>query len=218
MPIVYYALFDFQHPKSTFLAQPHLYRIGLFSRSFGTRVFWYWFSYAFLQALLIYYICFYAIETTLMPSGTSGGGLWLSGSVVYAGVVIIANVKILDHSHTYNVQGVSIVIASILAYFLVFWVENLKLEVLKGVAGWTLGRQPVTYFALGFCLMQTYTVDKIVGLVRREIDRRIDAREDKEEEKERMERVKWSLDSITGFIVVSKHSGFAFAEENNPNP
>jgi phospholipid-transporting ATPase len=48
VPIVWYALFDYQFPKDLFLFDPKKYSIGLRGECFGTRVFWYWFSYGAL--------------------------------------------------------------------------------------------------------------------------------------------------------------------------
>lgn len=43
VPIVWYAIFDFEHDKPTFLANPKLFDIGLKNKCFGTKVFWLWF-------------------------------------------------------------------------------------------------------------------------------------------------------------------------------
>jgi len=44
-PIMWYAVFDFEYEKSYLLSNPKTYEIGLSGRCFGTKVFWYWFSY-----------------------------------------------------------------------------------------------------------------------------------------------------------------------------
>lgn len=100
VPIVWYAIMDFQYDKPTFLANPRLYDIGLKNKCFGTRVFWLWFSNGAFQALIVMFIGLYCVERGQDEEGL-GNGLYLAGSVVYAGVVIIANMKILNSFHVY---------------------------------------------------------------------------------------------------------------------
>jgi hypothetical protein len=107
------------------------------------------------------YICVYALELT-NPS------LWSSGSVVYASAVIIANFKILDSMHRYDFLGVVWPILSILLYFLFFYVENLPflgIDDLLGVFSNTM-LHPYTYFALLFCVIQVYALNKILDFLR----------------------------------------------------
>lgn len=45
VPIGWFALLDFQYPKQVFLSDPSKYQLGLRKESFGTKIFWGWFSY-----------------------------------------------------------------------------------------------------------------------------------------------------------------------------
>jgi len=60
MPIVWFAVFDFQYQKEEFLKNSKLYRIGMQDRCFGTKVFWQWFSLGALQAFIVMFMCLYA--------------------------------------------------------------------------------------------------------------------------------------------------------------
>jgi hypothetical protein len=44
MPIVWYALFDYEYNKEYFLKDPKTYSIGINHKCFGTYKFWYWLS------------------------------------------------------------------------------------------------------------------------------------------------------------------------------
>lgn len=46
LPIVWYALFDYEHDKEELLKNPKHYEIGIKHKCFGTKVFWYWVSLA----------------------------------------------------------------------------------------------------------------------------------------------------------------------------
>jgi hypothetical protein len=49
----------------------------------------------------------------------------MSGAVVYAGVIILANLKILSAFHNYMIIGELIIFIMIFDYFLIFYLENL---------------------------------------------------------------------------------------------
>jgi magnesium-transporting ATPase (P-type) len=46
MPIIWFAVFDWEHSKDEFLRNPKLYKIGLNDVYFNTWVFWRWFAVA----------------------------------------------------------------------------------------------------------------------------------------------------------------------------
>lgn len=43
VPIVWYAIMDFQYSKRKLMTNPKYYDLGLKNKCFGTRVFWLWF-------------------------------------------------------------------------------------------------------------------------------------------------------------------------------
>lgn len=46
LPIIWFAIFDWEYSKKTFLKKPKLYRIGMEDVCFNAFVFWRWFFYA----------------------------------------------------------------------------------------------------------------------------------------------------------------------------
>lgn len=89
---MWYALFDFEHSKSKLLSSPKLYDIGLMNKCFSVRIFWKWVISGSIQALALVIFTFVVFEG--MSSSNSSGSyssLWLSGTITYAGVVILAN-------------------------------------------------------------------------------------------------------------------------------
>jgi magnesium-transporting ATPase (P-type) len=48
IPIMWFALFDFEHEKEEFMKRPKLYEIGLKNLCFGTKIFWSWIIYGAL--------------------------------------------------------------------------------------------------------------------------------------------------------------------------
>jgi magnesium-transporting ATPase (P-type) len=76
LPIMYYALFDFEYekdyqptlsvaqrkpPTEYLMRNPYLYRIGMESSLYGTKEFILWLLYAMFHALVIYYVNLYAL-------------------------------------------------------------------------------------------------------------------------------------------------------------
>jgi len=53
LPIMWFAIFDWEHDKAKFLSNPKLYRIGLDDVFFNKWVFWRWFVYAVWQGILL---------------------------------------------------------------------------------------------------------------------------------------------------------------------
>jgi len=53
LPIMWFAIFDWEHDKEKFLTQPKLYRIGLDNVFFNKFIFWRWFFYAVWQGMFL---------------------------------------------------------------------------------------------------------------------------------------------------------------------
>lgn len=123
VPIVWYAIFDQEHTKKTFMEKSSLYDIGIRHKCFGTKVFWYWFISGAFGALIVMYVGLYCMEWAVAANGQENG-LYLSGSVVYAGAVIIANMKILASLNTFTFWTELLAVLSILTYFLVLFGES----------------------------------------------------------------------------------------------
>lgn len=163
MPIVWFAVFDFQFEKSQLLSESKHYKVGLNDKCFGTKVFWQWFSLGTVQAFVLMYICLYAQEVTVRPDGLASS-LWVSGSLVYAGVVIIVNQKLLMDYNNYNHFGVFLIFLSILCYFLFLFLENLPIfgiEQILGIFSFMM-TNPMSYFAILFMILYAYSEQRVL--------------------------------------------------------
>ena len=101
IPIIWFAVFDFEHSKSHFLKTPSLYRIGLEDIFFDKSTFWRWFGYAVWQGALLMFLFYYTLN------GWNDGQLAIGevltdGNFVFVAVVVIANVKILVSTNEYT--------------------------------------------------------------------------------------------------------------------
>jgi magnesium-transporting ATPase (P-type) len=168
---MWYALFDFQYSKEELLTNSYHYKIGLKCKCFGTKIFWYWFAYGAFTAAVLFFVTFYSFDITFHTDGRASG-LWAAGSVTYAGVVIVTNMKIMEYYNNYNLIGVGVCVLSILLYFFFFFVESLssmKINDLIGVFPKVMSH-PICYFALIFCISQVWSVDKMFTEARKVVD------------------------------------------------
>jgi phospholipid-transporting ATPase len=81
LPIMWYALFDFQHEKQQFLAKGNAfyYKVGIENKFFGNLIFWKWILYGLVQALMIYIFGFYCNQTTAVNSSGLDFNFWPAG-------------------------------------------------------------------------------------------------------------------------------------------
>jgi magnesium-transporting ATPase (P-type) len=220
IPIMWFALFDYQETKEKFMSDPKLYDIGIKHKCFSTKVFWVWFSYGAIQALVLVLVCIRSIEVSPTPEGKTVS-LWMSGSLVYAGVVIIANLKILGSFHLHSFWSVLIIMLSICTYFVSFYVFSLipNMNYLYGLFP-GLMNSPLTYFSLLFCFMMVFSFDKIGSLVRNEIEERLEKKEEmeKKEEEEYFQKLMDASPFGSRGSFVRRNTGYAFAEEDTHAP
>ena len=89
---MYFALYDFEFSKDTFMKIPEKYLIGMKSECYGRTVFVQWLLLAMWHAIIIYLVCFWAIDniSTSMADGM-GIDFWFAGHLVYGSCVIVAN-------------------------------------------------------------------------------------------------------------------------------
>jgi hypothetical protein len=83
-------------------------------------VFWFWIVEAIIQAAGILIVCVFAIcSITGDPSEGRMDNMWTNGLLVYALVVIVANVKVIMFSYSHYPFSITIIVLSILSYFIV---------------------------------------------------------------------------------------------------
>ena len=88
----------------------------------------------------------------------------MDGSVVYAGVVLIANLKILSDFNQFQIYGELIIFAMIFDYFALFFIESLIVQDLFGTFLPVMAASQ-TYLCLLFCVGMVFSFDKVVWRV-----------------------------------------------------
>ncbi len=66
IPIIWFAVFDWEQEKATFLVNPRLYQIGMDDVFFNKAAFWRWFFYAVWQGILIAFLVVFTFDTAII--------------------------------------------------------------------------------------------------------------------------------------------------------
>jgi phospholipid-translocating ATPase len=98
LPIIWFAVFDWEKDKQVLLDRPLLYKIGFNDIYFNTWIFLRWFAYAFCQGTLLLLLTYHSMNFSTSSTG-KGGTLYISGQFVFSAVVVLVNLKILVSSY-----------------------------------------------------------------------------------------------------------------------
>jgi magnesium-transporting ATPase (P-type) len=163
VPILWYALYDFEYEKEEFLRNPAHFIVGLKHMLFSNFVFWQWFIQGATQAFVLLAICFVSQGMTTLSDGTNFD-FWLTGQVLYLSIVLIVNLKIVQGFNVFNGVGELTVFVMIANFFWFYALENS----MEGIH--TLYRTLPQFFSAGsqmwlcaiLCVGYIFTMDKII--------------------------------------------------------
>ena len=120
-PVAFYALFDQQYTKEQLISQPSLYSSGLNDEYYNLEVFMKMFINACIQATIMFYMTFVAVDDSITPNHGRAGDMWLDGSISYAAVLIAITAKIMYDQNSHTFLSVTFILLSVGAYFLSFY-------------------------------------------------------------------------------------------------
>jgi hypothetical protein len=154
-----------------------------------------------------------SFDKTLNDYGETGD-LWMAGAIVYAAVVIVANIKLLDSLNNYTFWGEFLIVLSIGGYFLVYWLENKLVDVPELFGTFKpVVEHPVTYTSLFLCGMSIFTIDIMIHKTKKFVDKKLKIKEVLQEE---LDKAYYVFEKVT--TPKKKHHGFAFSEEEHEAP
>jgi hypothetical protein len=129
-------------------------------------VFWRWFSLGAFKALILMYVCLYAMDISLRSDGHMLS-LFPDGAIVYAGVVLIANHKLFLEFNYVSYHGPILLIISVLLYFGFLAFESIpaiNFDSTLGIFG-PIFSSPQTYFALILVVLISYMLDRLIWYI-----------------------------------------------------
>lgn len=187
LPVMYFALYDFEFEKDVFLKDYKLYKIGLkgnylihnnslVDECFSKWIFWRWIFYAIWQGALALFVSFYSMEDVDPETGRAST-LMADGQFVYFGVVTLVNLKVLLSTNNFNFWIFFFVFGSILDFVLSFWFLNLwQFTDIYMLFNYVF-HHPLCYFALFFIGISLILVDNGLNLAHYEIKVFLDLQE-----------------------------------------
>jgi len=137
LPIMYYALFDWEYLKPEFMSKPKLYHIGMNNECWSNTIFVKWLFYALIHGFLLYFICIISVvgERQYESDGKEIG-FWIAGHTVYGGAVFVANLVILHQFNNFTGYGEALVALMCLAFFVFLGLESSLGYAIGQGAGW----------------------------------------------------------------------------------
>ena len=118
-PIMWFAVYDLQYKRDKYLLDPSLYSIGLQNVCFSTAVFFQNIINAIVNGLFIMLICFRGLDGHVANNQGKNGSFWVDGTMVYAVVVLVVNLKIAQKTNSHTWISTALISASVI----VFWLQ-----------------------------------------------------------------------------------------------
>ena len=120
VPIIFFAIFDYEYDKKVLARSPSLYHIGIENLHFNKWVFWRWAFYGVWQSTLITFLVYYTLEHNSADRDGKVGGIWASGNLIYMMLVIVSNMKIIISSYRINYCNIFWVVLSTVVYYAIY--------------------------------------------------------------------------------------------------
>ena len=125
LPIMWFALFDFEYTKEIFMAKCKLYKLGMQSECFSSKIFIMWLLYALVHGAIIYAVSMIAlVRPSVKQSDGQDLGFWVAGMTCYGAAVLVVNALLLFNFNNFTRYGELLVLMMMTAYFLFLGIES----------------------------------------------------------------------------------------------
>lgn len=164
--------------------------------------------------MFVLYLTLYTVEGAHPAYDNHGfpGSLWVDGTLSYALVVILVNVKIAYSTSTHTIWSTLIILGSIASFFICYFVENLSTLIPTLYETFQHAMTiPSFYMIVTFFVLFVLSSESLFTYTNQWYNER---REQlmKEAELEELERRKSAMSAFEGRGTL-KHLGFAFSQE-----
>ena len=116
-PIFYYSIFDREYESEILLKNPNYYIQGMKNQCFNIFIFIKYIIFGFIEGLLLVissFIFFYNYN----DKGYNLNNLYSFGTVIFSGIIITVNLKVLLNSKIIDIFIMTLIIFSILSFYL----------------------------------------------------------------------------------------------------
>ena len=161
LPIIWFGIYDLESDHEILEFSKIHYIQGLIGKLFHSIRFWKWVLYGAFQGLILFFFYFFSFYDMESENG-KGHTLWSIGSMVYFGVVIIVNLRILYSTSNHNFISGILFILSILSYFFVVFIMS-KFSVFENFNNFSMIHSLKFYLVTLLCCVLIYALDSGVN-------------------------------------------------------
>jgi magnesium-transporting ATPase (P-type) len=119
IPIIWFGIYDKELCYDELYQEPKYYTQGIVGKLFHSGRFWKWVFYGILQGFVLFLFGYYAMNSPDYRGRTQD--LWSVGSMIYAAIVTIVNLKILFSTNTHSFFSFFLFFVSIFSYWFVLF-------------------------------------------------------------------------------------------------
>jgi phospholipid-transporting ATPase len=123
-PIIIFAILDQEHPKESFLSDPRHYICGLTNEYFSSTIVARVVAKGMFNGLLMVLFVFQGLNGEQIGHTGYNGDLWVSGTLIYAIVVVNANLFVMQRTSTHTWQSSTFLLLSVASFYICFYVES----------------------------------------------------------------------------------------------
>lgn len=124
-PIMIFAILDQEYVRERFMTDPSLYIIGLTNEYFNTSLVTRTILKGMFNGLLMILFVFHGLNGGQIGSYGKNGDLWVSGTLVYAIVVVNANLFVMQRTSSHTWWSSIFLILSVASFYACFYFESL---------------------------------------------------------------------------------------------
>mmetsp|Transcript_39759 Transcript_39759/g.28732 ORF Transcript_39759/g.28732 Transcript_39759/m.28732 type:complete len:276 (-) Transcript_39759:178-1005(-) len=168
MPIVIYAIFDFQMTKEDLLENStENYKYGISRQGLTTKLFWQWVFYGCLESFFVLIFVFDSGENSLFANGFTLN-FWAGGHAVFEACIILANLTLLRKINNFTGWVELWIVLSVASLYLILGLENLTPAFPQLYCIWEeFMTNPIIWFGIIFVCGFFYLYDQVIKGIRR---------------------------------------------------
>jgi len=122
LPIIFFGIYDLESDHEFLEASDKHYTQGLIGKLFHSTRFWKWVLTGALQGLILFVFYFFSFNG--IDSDGKSQNLWSIGSMIYFGIVLAANLRLLFTTHNHTWISFLLISKSILSYFVILLIMS----------------------------------------------------------------------------------------------
>jgi phospholipid-transporting ATPase len=123
LPIIWFGIYDLESDHEFLETSDKHYTQGLIGKLFHPIRFWKWVLTGTLQGLILFVFYFFSFNG--IDEDGKSQNLWSVGSMIYFGIILAANLRLLYTTNNHTWISFSLIFISIFSYFVVLFIMSL---------------------------------------------------------------------------------------------